>query len=257
MPLVSVIMPAHNATDTLGASVRSVQAQSYSDWELLITDDGSGDDTWAQIEQLAADDERIRPQRLPVSGGAARARNASIARARGNFVAFLDSDDMWLPEKLQRHVAFAATARTPLTFTSYYKVDGDYHGEAATFVPNGRIVWARPEVDYQAMLWQDHIGALTAMYARDVLGTRYMPDLRKRQDYALWLDIMRDGVIARSLREPLAIYRSGRTGSLSSGKVALIPHNWALYRRHEQLSLPRAALALGGAAWHSVRKGRV
>lgn len=257
MPLVSVIMPVHNSSTTLGASVRSVLAQTHTDWELLVTDDGSTDDSWEQVQAFADDDERVLPERLPASGGAARARNAAIRRARGNYVAFLDSDDLWLAEKLERQVTFAATAATPLTFTSYYKVGGDWSGEAADFLPNDRVVWAPAQVDYRAMLLQDRIGALTAMYARDVLGTRLMPDLRKRQDYALWLDIMRDGVIAKSVREPLAIYRAGRTGSLSSNKVALIPHNWALYRRHEGLSVPRSALALAGAAWHSVRTGRI
>ncbi|MGC0250381.1 glycosyltransferase family 2 protein [Pseudactinotalea sp. Z1748] len=257
MPLVSVIMPVHNSSTTLGASVRSVLAQTHTDWELLITDDGSTDDSWEQVQAFADDDERVRPERMPTSGGAARARNAAIRRARGNYVAFLDSDDLWLEVKLERQVAFAATAATPLTFTSYYKVGGDWSGEAADFVPNDRVVWAPAQVDYRAMLLQDRIGALTAMYARDVLGTRLMPDLRKRQDYALWLDIMRGGVIAKSVREPLAIYRAGRAGSLSSNKVALIPHNWALYRRHEGLSVPRAAVALAGAAWHSVRTGRI
>ena len=257
MPLVSVIMPVHNAADTLGASVRSVLGQTYVDLELLITDDGSTDDSWDQVQQFADDDERVRPQRLPTSGGAARARNAAIGRARGNYVAFLDSDDMWLPEKLAKQVAFAETAETPLTFTSYYKVSGDFTGEAADFQHSNRVVWAPPEVDYRAMLWQDQIGALTAMYARDMLGTRFMPDLRKRQDYALWLDIMRDAVVAKSLREPLAIYRAGRSGSLSSNKVALVPHNWALYRRHERLSVPRSVLALTGAVLRSVQTGRI
>jgi hypothetical protein len=107
------------------------------------------------------------------------------------------------------------------------------------------------------MLVQDHIGALTAMYDRTVLGTRMMPDMPKRQDYALWLSIMRDGHPARGLPEPLAVYRSGRAGSLSSNKLALVEHNWALYRQHERLSVPRSARALAGAAWHSFRKSRV
>ena len=257
MPLVSVIMPVHNAGSMLGPSVRSVLRQTHTDLELLITDDGSTDDSWEQIQAFAADDDRVRPQHTPTSQGAARARNAAIARAQGNFVAFLDSDDMWLPDKLQRQVDFAEDSGTLLTFTSYYKVDGDYAGEAADFVPNDRVVWARPEADYRAMLWQDHIGALTAMYTRDVLGTRYMPDLPKRQDYALWLEIMREGVTARSLQDPLAIYRAGRAGSLSSNKLSLVPYNWALYRRQEGLSVPRAVLALGGAVWKSVRTGRI
>lgn len=107
------------------------------------------------------------------------------------------------------------------------------------------------------MLVQDHIGALTAMYDRRVLGTRLMPDMPKRQDYALWLSIMRDGAAARALREPLALYRAGRAGSVSSNKLGLIPYNWDLYRRHERLSVFRAARALTGAGWHSVRKSRI
>src|SRR5690625_1939783 len=123
MPLVSVIMPVHNAGSMLGPSVRSVLRQTHTDLELLITDDGSTDDSWEQIQAFAADDDRVRPRRTPTSQGAARARNAAITRARGNFVAFLDSDDMWLPEKLERQVEFAQSTGTLLTFTSYYKVE--------------------------------------------------------------------------------------------------------------------------------------
>lgn len=257
MSLVSVIMPVYNSATTLGASVRSVLAQTHADVELLVTDDGSDDDSMELLTDFARQDERVRPEPAPERGGAARARNLAIARARGDYVAFLDSDDLWLPAKLERQLAFAATAGAPLTYTSYYKVNADFDGEAVDFAPNGRVVWAPEQVDYRAMLTQDHIGALTAMYDRNALGTRLMPDMPKRQDYALWLSIMRDGTPARGLREPLAIYRSQRAGSLSSNKLALVPHNWALYRRHERLSVPRSARALAGAVWHSLRKSRI
>lgn len=257
MPLVSVVMPVHNSSVTLGASVRSVLAQTHSDVELLITDDASTDGSMDLLEDLARQDERVRPQAAPEQGGAARARNLALARARGQYVGFLDSDDMWLPEKLERQLTFAAERDAPLTFTSYYKVAGDFIGEAADFVPNGRVVAARECVTYRDMLVQDHIGALTAMYDRTVLGTRLMPDMPKRQDYALWLSIMRDGHTARGLREPLAVYRSGRAGSLSSNKFSLVEHNWRLYREHERLSLPVSTLALSGAVWHSLRKARI
>jgi hypothetical protein len=191
------------------------------------------------------------------AGGTARARNLAIARARGDYVAFLDSDDLWLPTKVEKQLAFAATARTPLTFTSYYKMDASFEGEAVDFVPNGRVVGAPERVDYSAMLVHDHIGALTAMYDRRVVGTRLMPGMPKRQDYALWLSITRDGTPARALREPLAVYRAQRAGSLSSNKLSLVQYNWALYRRHEQLSVFRSARALAGSAWHSVRKSRI
>lgn len=257
MPLVSVVMPVHNSAATLGPSVRSVLAQTHTDLELLITDDASSDDSMDLLTELARQDERVMPEAAARQGGAARARNLAIERAQGDFIALLDSDDMWLVTKLEKQLAFAATAGTPLTFTSYYKVDALYEGEAADFVPNGRVVWAPEHVDYSAMLVQDHIGALTAMYDRRVLGAKLMPDMPKRQDYALWLSIMRDGTPARALREPLAVYRSQRAGSLSSNKLSLVQYNWNLYRRHERLSVVRSTRALVGAAWHSVRKSHI
>ncbi|MFG3223223.1 glycosyltransferase family 2 protein [Kitasatospora sp. NPDC048194] len=257
MPLVSVVMPVYNSAATLGASIRSVLAQTHSDLELLVTDDGSSDESMDLLMEFARQDERVLPKPGPGRGGAARARNLAIGRARGDYVAFLDSDDMWLPEKLERQISFARTVDAPLTFTSYYKVDADYDGEGADFIPNGRVVRVREHVDYRAMLIQDHIGALTAMYDRTALGTRLMPEMRKRQDYALWLSIMRDGTPARGLDEPLAVYRAQRPGSLSSNKLSLVPYNWALYREHERLSVTRSAQALTGAVWHSLRKSRI
>ncbi|GGY16238.1 glycosyltransferase family 2 protein [Streptomyces tanashiensis] len=257
MPLVSVVMPVYNSAATLGAAVRSVLSQTHSDLELLVTDDKSSDDSMDLLMDFARQDERVKPESAPEQGGAGRARNLAITRARGDYVAFLDSDDMWLPEKAERQIAFAAEGDAPLTFTSYFKMDADYAGESTDFVPNGRVVSAREHVDYQAMLVRDYIGALTAMYDRNVLGTRLMPEMRKRQDYALWLSIMRDGADARGLAEPLAVYRAHQAGSLSSNKLSLIPYNWELYREHEGLSVPRATRALAGAAWQSLRNSRI
>lgn len=257
MPLVSVVMPVYNSAATLGASIRSVLTQTHGDLELLVTDDKSSDDSMNLLTEFARQDGRVLPESAPERGGAGRARNLAMERAKGDYIAFLDSDDMWLPEKLERQLDFAAKGDAPLTFTSYYKVDADYEGESVDFTPNGRVVPARAHVDYRAMLPQDHIGALTAMYDRGVLGTRLMPEMPKRQDYALWLSIMRDGFDARGLSEPLAVYRAQRAGSLSSNKLSLIPYNWALYREHEGLSVPSSTRALAGAAWHSLRKRRI
>ncbi|MFF3395418.1 glycosyltransferase family 2 protein [Streptomyces sp. NPDC002669] len=257
MPLVSVVMPVYNSAATLGAAVRSVLTQTHSDLELLITDDKSSDDSMDLLMEFARQDERVRPEAAPEQGGAGRARNLAIQRARGDYVAFLDSDDMWLPEKTERQLAFAAAGDAPLTFTSYFKMDADHEGESTDFVPNGRVIRAREHVDYRAMLVRDYIGALTAMYDRNVLGTRLMPEMRKRQDYALWLSIMRDGADARGLAEPLAVYRAHQAGSLSSNKLSLVQYNWELYREHEGLSVPRATRALAGAAWQSLRNSRI
>lgn len=257
MPLVSVVMPVYNSAATLGAAVRSVLTQTHSDLELLVTDDQSSDASMDLLREFAEQDTRVLPESAPEQGGAGRARNLAIERARGDYIAFLDSDDMWLPEKTEKQLAFAAEVTAPLTFTSYFKMDADYDGESTDWVPNGRVVRAREQVDYRAMLVQDHIGALTAMYDRSVLGTRLMPDMRKRQDYALWLSIMRDGAEARGLTEPLAVYRAHQAGSLSSNKLSLVQYNWALYREHEHLSVPRSTRALAGAVWQSLRNSRI
>ncbi|OSC66392.1 glycosyltransferase [Streptomyces sp. WA6-1-16] len=257
MPLVSVVMPVYNSVATLGAAVRSVLTQTHGDVELLITDDQSTDGSMDLLREIAAQDERVMPESAPDRGGAGRARNLAIERARGDYVAFLDSDDMWLPEKMEKQLAFAAEGDAPLTFTSYFKVDANYDGESTDWVPNGRVIRAREHVDYRAMLRRDYIGALTAMYDRNVLGTRLMPEMRKRQDYALWLSIMRDGADARGLVEPLAVYRAGQAGSLSSNKMSLVKYNWSLYREHEELSIPQATRALAGSVWQSLRNSRI
>lgn len=257
MPLVSVIMPVHNAAATLGASVRSVLGQTHSSLELLITDDASKDESPDLLAEFAAADDRVRLRIAPERGGAARARNLAIERARGDYIAFLDSDDMWLPEKLERQLDFAQRTAAPLTFTAYCKIDSDHTGEAADYVQSDRVVQVRDQVGYRQMLLQNHIGALTAMYDRNQLGTRMLPDIRKRQDYALWLSILRPGLTARGLDVPLALYRAGQTGSLSSNKLSLVPYNWSVYREQEQLSLPWSVRALAGATWHSLRKARI
>ncbi|GAB3955459.1 glycosyltransferase family 2 protein [Streptomyces sparsus] len=257
MPLVSVVMPVYNSATTLGPAIRSVLTQTHSDLELLITDDQSTDGSMDLLTEFAREDERVLPERAPEQGGAGRARNRAIERAKGDYVAFLDSDDMWLPEKAEQQIAFAEAGSAPLTFTSYFKMDADYTGESTDFLPNGRIIRAKEHVDYRQMLVRDHIGALTAMYDRSVLGTRLMPQMRKRQDYALWLSIMRDGFDARGLVEPLAVYRAHQAGSLSANKFSLVQYNWELYRKHEHLSVPRAARALAGAGWQSLRNSRI
>ncbi|UFU07554.1 glycosyltransferase family 2 protein [Ruania halotolerans] len=255
MPLVSVIMPVHNAATTVAAAIRSVQHQGHPDWELLITDDGSADESWEVVRALADEDERIKPQHSELAGGAAQARNAAIARARGSQVAFLDADDQWLPEKLAKQLDFARTTGAPLTFTAYYKVAADYAGQARDFMPTERVIRARERLDYRMMLQQNHIGCLTAMYDADQLGLRTMPDLRKRQDYGLWLSILRDGAIARGLDEPLALYREQHPGSLSgTSRWSLVRYNWSLYREVERLSLPRSIWALGQVTVRSTLK---
>lgn len=256
MPLVSVVMPCYNSELYLGAAVQSVLNQTHTDLELFLVDDASTDATNELIAELARSDERIRASHLVVNGGAARARNHALQRASGDYVAFLDSDDLWLPRKLERQLAFAAVVGAPLTYTSYYKIEADAPSGEADLRSSARVIDPPGVLDYRTMLEANYIGSPTAMYDRRELGTRLMPDLRKRQDYALWLSILRSGVSARGLLEPLAAYRQ-RNGSLSHDKFQLAAWNWRLYRQVERLSVPRAVLSLGQTTVRSVAKSRL
>src|SRR5699024_10073195 len=215
MPLVSVVMPAHDAAGTLASSIRSVQAQSHPDWELLVTDDGSTDQTWTILSEAARLDSRIRPERSDRQLGAAGARNAAIERARGQYVAFLDADDLWLADKLTKQLAFAADHRAPVTFTGYYKVAADFAGDAADFVPNGRVVPARGELTYAVMLRWNYIGCLAGVVLVGAPRKRVNADLAQAQDFRVWVPLPPEGTGGRGLGEPAALVREEAAGSLS------------------------------------------
>ncbi len=247
-PTVSVIMPVCDCESLVGTSVASVLDQTYADWELLVVDDYSLDGSTDVVRDLARADARVKLLHNQGRRGAARARNLAIRSSRGRYVAFLDSDDQWLPRKLEKQVRFMRRTRAPLTFTSYYKIDSDSTETARTFVPNGRIVRSPLVLEYRHLLRQDYIGCLTAMYDVRQLGRMPMPEIARRQDYALWLEILRPGRRALGLDEPLALYRAQRPGSLSSNKVRAAGFNWQVYRGVERLPLPRAAAAFGNYA---------
>ena len=247
-PLVSVVMPMFNTADLVAASIRSVQAQTATDWELLVVDDHSTDGSFAVAGELAGDDDRVRVMQNAGPKGAPGARNHAITHARGRYIAFLDSDDLWLPDKLRKQLVLARESGAPMTFTSYYKITSAESLEAADFVPNQRVVRAPARVEYRHLLRQDYIGFLTAMYDTEVLGKVFLPPIERRQDYAMVLSVLREGHVAAGLAEPLAVYRARRPGSLSTNKLTAARYNWHLYRDVERLSLPRAALAFGNYA---------
>ena len=251
-PLVSVVMPMHNAERFVAQSIRSVLAQTVSDWELLIIDDASQDDSRAVAERAAGGDSRIQVLSNPGPNGAGPTRNVGIEAARGRFIAFLDSDDMWLSAKLEKQLALLEVSRSPLVYSAYYKISGDWAAEAAEFTPTDRVVRPPLRLEYKHMLRQDYIGFLTAMYDTEVLGKRHLPAIKRRQDYALMLELLREGHVARGLSEPLALYRAARSGSLSSNKFVAAKYNWHIYRHVEALPLPRALWAFGN---YAVRAG--
>lgn len=242
-PAVSIVTPVWNAAATLRAAVASVQAQSFPDWEMLLVDDGSTDGSLALAEGLAAADRRIRLLVQERNTGAAAARNRAIRAARGRFIAFLDADDLWRPEKLARQVPVLCAGH-PLVFAAYRRIDADGR-PLGTVRPPVRISRA-------GLLKGNVIGCLTAIYDRAALGRVEMPALARRQDYGLWLELLRRTPYAHGLPEVLADYRV-RPGSLSADKLAAARATWALYREVEGLPRLRAAwyfahYAAGGVA---------
>lgn len=260
MALVSVVMPCFDSEPYVRAAVCSVLAQTHADLELIVVDDASTDASADVVAELAREDDRVTLLQRRRNGGAACARNDALGRVRGEYVAFLDSDDLWLPHKLERQLRFAEVVGQPLTYTSYYRHDevpgADPQVPPETLRATGRVVDPPGVLDYRTMLEANYIGSATAMYDRRRLGTRYFPDLRKRQDYALWLSILRPGGTARGLLEPLAVHRR-RRGSLSYAKVGLVPWNWRLYRQVERLPLSQSLLSLGQTAVRSLAKTRL
>ena len=246
-PRVSVVTPVWNAARTLAETVASVRAQSYGNWEMLVVDDGSTDGSRALAEALAADDPRIQPLGWGETCGAAAARNAGIRAAAGRFIAFLDADDRWHPDKLARQLGYMVRADVPLTFTAYRRID-----------PEGRpigSVAAPARLTHAELLKGNAIGCLTAVYDTAFFGKVEMPDLRRRQDFGLWLTLLRRIPAAHGLPEELADYRV-RPGSLSAGRLDALGANWRLLRDVERLSPPRAAFYLAHHVARSLRSGR-
>lgn len=242
-PLVSVIMPAHDAAATIAAAIGSVMAQGFADWELLVADDASQDGTVGLIEDHARRDPRVglirSPDRLPA--GAAVARNRALEAARGRFIAFLDADDLWLPGKLERQIAFMRDTGAALSCTGYLRRTAgrpDRPVRPPSVISEGRL------------LHGNCIGCLTAVYDTARLGKRPMPPIRRRHDYALWIEIVRDSGPARGLDLPLAVHVR-RKGSLSSGRLGAVADTWRMYRDIAGLSRARSAECL---AAHLLRR---
>lgn len=226
MPVVSVIMPVYNSRHTIATSIQSVKEQVFTQWELLIIDDCSTEQI-ANIV-LAFYDERIHYIRLAHNNGVANARNIGIAKAQGRYIAFLDSDDIWHPEKLSRQLAFMQKNHYAFTYTWYRQFAGDISHL-------GNLVKTKPCVDYKELLKGNDIGCLTVMIDRAQIPNLHMPSQR-HEDYITWLNILKQGWQAYSLPKELAYYRK-ENGSLTSNKWKSLIWTWRVYRQSQELSL--------------------
>ena len=230
---VSVIMPSYNTGKLIADSIRSVQAQTYPDWELLIVDDCSTDGTDEAVRPFLADP-RIRYLKNTENSGAAVSRNRALREAKGRWIAFLDSDDLWLPQKLEKQIAFMRAHGYVFSYTCYSEMDENG-------APNGVRVSGPHRITKVGFFNYCWPGCLTVMYDAQAVGLIQIADIRKNNDYAMWLKVCRKAG-CHLLDEELARYRRGRSGSISSGGVArLIRWHYRLFREAEGQSPPAAA----------------
>jgi len=236
LPLVSIITPSYNSSKFIKETIASVQAQTYTYWEMLITDDGSTDHSLEIIKEISNNDPRVKYFSINNSGPAI-ARNNSIKYATGKYLAFLDSDDLWMPNKLALQIKFMKKNNYNFTFTSYMMID-----EKSNIIKNS-LISSSLKISYNDMLSENSIGCLTAVYDQEQIGKIYMPNIRKRQDYGLWFKILKNEKFAYGMKESLAYYRIGQS-SLSKNKFELIKWNWILFHNVEKHSFIKSSYYL-------------
>ena len=232
--LVSVIMPTYNCGKFITESIDSVIAQTVTDWELEIVDDCSTDDTLGTIKPYLDKYPNIHYYCLPQNGGPAVARTEAIKRASGKYCAFLDSDDLWAPDKLEKQIAFMEKTGAKFSCTAYGQMNEDGDDLHTIMVPPSKT-------DYKKCIrLSNPIGNLTVMYDQEALGKFEVPPIRKRNDFALWLQILKKTEYCYGMEEVLGTYRLGRSGSVSHNKLAQAKFHWQLYHGIEKHNIFRS-----------------
>ena len=227
--LVSIITPTYNSAKYISEAIQSVQKQTYRNWEMLIVDDCSSDNTIAIVEQFMEDDHRIHLLKLNKNSGAGVARNSAITEAKGKYIAFLDSDDLWKPEKLSKQIEFMKANKIPFTFSFYECINED--GKSLNI-----RVEAPPKLSYIKLFFCNFVGNLTGIYDTDYFGKIAISSIRKRQDWMVWLTIVKILKVAHPIPESLAYYRV-RKDSISASKVKLLKHNYTVYRKFHRFNV--------------------
>jgi len=228
---ISIITPTYNSKDFIPQTINAIINQTYCYWELIVTDDCSSDETWGLLQEYVRKDNRIKIFQLEKNSGPGVARNNSIKHATGRYIAFCDSDDVWLPDKLEKQIDFLQKNDLAFTFSSYRKINE--MGE------KGGVVKALPLVSYNDLLKTCSIGCLTAIYDTEKIGKVYMPEIRKRQDYGLWLKIFKIIGSSKGMEEILALYRV-RTNSVSSNKLKAAKYHFKVLRDVGKVPLVKA-----------------
>lgn len=236
--LVSIITPSYNTAKFINQTIDCVLAQTYTNWEMIIVDDCSTDDTDAVVASYT--DPRIRYLKNEKNSGAAVSRNRALAEAKGKWIAFLDSDDLWEPTKLEKQVAFMEKNGYHFSYTNYVEIDDE--GNSL-----GRM-WTGPKkIGKLAMYSFNYMGCLTVMYDREHVGLIQIADLKKRNDYAIWVKVVRK-CPAYLLDETLATYRVRSSGSImnrSKGPLSRLKFNYYMWKQGENMNTVAALFWTG------------
>lgn len=241
--LVSIITPLYNSEVFLEKTFNSIRSQTYSNWEWIVVDDFSSDTSFEMIKKYKSFENRIKAFQNKKNEGAAISRNRAIMEAKGRFIAFLDSDDLWTEDKLEKQIAFMLNKKIALSYSNYRVITESGEDTNKEISPPDRL-------DYQLMLKENQIGCLTAIYDKEMLGKCYMPLIRKRQDYGLWLSILKKVTYAYKAPGVSAFYRT-RNSSISSSKINLLKYNYKLFREVEGMSTIKSIYYL---SWNIYRK---
>ena len=236
--LVSIITPTYNSEAFIAQTIESVQNQTYQNWEMIIVDDGSTDKTVEVIQNYINRDSRIQLHKLQENSGAGVVRNYAVELAKGKYISFLDSDDLWKPQKLEKQIAFLLENNLPFTFSFYECINQD--GK-----PLNRRVEAPLILSYRQLFYCNYIGNLTGIYDVEYFGKIKISTIRKRQDWIMWLTILKKIKIANVVPESLAFYRIHQN-SISSSKMDLVKYNFDVYRKFHGYNVFKSSICMIG-----------
>ena len=244
--MVSVIMPCYNMERFITDTIHSVVNQTFVNWELLVVDDASTDGTVELVKALCEKDDRIHLSVNSEHSGIAKTRNRCIKQAKGRFFAFLDADDLWHPDKLQRQISFMQERQMGFSYTAYDLIDEE--GK-----PLGKTIKTAGDLDYEAYLRNTIIGCSTVMVDTHKVCRVVVPDFRTSEDAATWLDILKHGFVAYAFEQPLTSYKIRRK-SASSNKFKASADLWSVYRQNEKLPFLKAACCFLCYVFNAIKK---
>lgn len=245
---ISIITPVYNCEKLIEKTIKCVLNQTYKNWEWILVDDCSPDNSAVIIKKYAKEDNRIKYFKLNENSGAAVARNKALAESTGRFIAYLDADDLWKKEKLEKQIKFMSENNIGFSCTDYEKIDES--GKSLN-----KIIRIPKKVNYNLFLRNTIIQTVGVMVDTEITGKELlvMPDIRRRQDAATWCQLLKNGFDCYEVPENLSYYRVV-SNSLSSNKFKAVKMNWYWYRKIEKLPLWKACYCFIGYAFNGVRK---